>query len=60
MQEKTMNLKSGNDAKVKVEKDKITIEIPNPKGLKLEELEAQPASICGGCTGILHAVGNVI
>ena len=60
MQEKKQNHKSGGDAKIKVESDRITIVIPNNKGMKLDEIEANPASICSGCTGVLHAVGNVI
>ncbi len=47
---------------LKVGRNTITFELPNPKGLTLEQVatQAEDPDFCGGCHGILTAIGTFL
>jgi len=65
MSEKIMEKKidlQGKQGNLKVAAETITLEIPNTKGLSLEEVESKMCEDkwCQGCHGFLTAVGDAV
>jgi hypothetical protein len=54
-EQEKIKLGKGAEGNIKVENDKVTIEIPNPDHLKLEDFKAgkELVKICGGCSGLV-------
>lgn len=52
----------GKQGNLKVDAETITLEMPNTKGLSLEEVESnmKVKGFCSECTGVFAAVGSFL
>lgn len=61
IKETKINLQ-GKQGNLKVDAETITLEMPNTKGLSLEEVESNMKAdgFCDKCTGVFAAVGSFL